>query len=79
MIIHSCNLTGVLRDPDDKSGDFDVFSKKDVYSTFKFCYKKEEFDDIHNLMKFNTFINKEVSKKLKGIFKPISIFAFFDL
>ena len=53
-------LTGVLRDADDKSGDFEIFSEGTPYSTFNFHYEKKNFDRLHNLMRFNTLLHKEV-------------------
>jgi len=50
---------GVLRDADDKSGDFEIFSEGTPYSTFNFHYEKKNFDRLHNLMRFNTLLHKE--------------------
>ena len=49
-----------MRKDDDTRGDFDVFSEDNPWSTFDFVYKKEEFEILHDLVKFNTLINKQV-------------------
>ena len=50
-----------MRDPEDTEGDFDIFVKDTPYSsTFDLHYEKEEFEKLHDLVKFNTEINKQV-------------------
>jgi len=50
---------GVLRDPEDKSGDFELFGENTPYSTFNFHYEKKNFDRLHNLIRFNTLLHKK--------------------
>ncbi len=70
VIIHFvlCNVNfrkfsapGVPRAPDDKSGDFDLFSEGTPYSTFNFHYERSNFDRLHNLTRFNTLLHKQVA------------------
>jgi len=68
IILHFClcnvqfrkfSAPGVKRADDDTSGDFDIFEEESPYSTFDFHYKEEEFNKLHDLMKFNTLLNKQ--------------------
>ena len=49
-----------MRKPDDKEGDFEIFSEDNPWSTFDFHYKIDEFEKLHDLVKFNTLISKQV-------------------
>ena len=48
------------REPEDKAGDFQIFTEETPYSTYDFQYEEHEFEKLHNLIKFNTIINKQV-------------------
>ena len=52
-----------MRKADDKSGDFDVHGGKNTYTTFKFVYSAKEFDDLNQLMEYNTSLHKQVHKE----------------
>lgn len=50
---------GVARAADDKKGDFNIFYKGSPYSTFNLQYNAEQFDNLFELMRFNTLLNKD--------------------
>lgn len=58
-IFYSINL-GVPRKPEDKKGDFLIFTKNTPYLTSDFVYENHEFERLHDLIKFNTMLNKQV-------------------
>ena len=49
-----------MRDSGDEEGNFNIYAKNSPYATFDLHYKKEEFEKLHKLVKFNTEINKQV-------------------
>merc|ERR1719466_250389 len=68
VVIHFClcnvmyrkfSKPGVPREPEDKAGDFKIFTEETPYSTYDFQYEEHEFEKLHNLIKFNTIINKQ--------------------
>lgn len=50
---------GVPRKPEDKKGDFLIFTKNTPYLTSDFVYENHEFERLHDLIKFNTMLNKQ--------------------
>ena len=57
------------RSDDDKTGDFDVFGKKEPFSKLIFQYTPEKFDSLFELMRFNTLLHKDVSFKWLRVVK----------
>ena len=54
-------ILGVLREPGDNSANFSIFdTPKNPYSTFNFQYSNQAFDQLHDLMEFNTLLHVEV-------------------
>nr|XP_039269364.1 cytosolic phospholipase A2-like isoform X2 [Styela clava] len=55
---------GVPREAGDTRADFSIFDNpKTPYSTFNFQYSHQAFDDLHDLMEFNTLLNIETIKE----------------
>lgn len=55
---------GVPREPGDKRAEFSIFDNpKTPYSTFNFQYSNKAFDDLHDLVEFNTLLNVETVKE----------------
>ncbi|XP_076822439.1 cytosolic phospholipase A2-like isoform X2 [Clavelina lepadiformis] len=72
IVIHFvlCNINfrkysapGIPREQGDDRGEFNIFSingepiPKNPYKTFNFCYSKDEFDKLFQLMHFNTLLH----------------------
>jgi len=56
-------LPGVVREEDDKFGDFNCFDENNNFSTFKFAYENEEFDRLSSLTEFNTLLSMDIIKR----------------
>ena len=48
-----------MRKEEDEEGDFDIFSKDSPWTTLG-QYKTSDFEKLHDLMKFNTAVSKQV-------------------
>jgi len=68
IILHFClcnknfrdfSAPGVPREADDSRGDFQLFTEDSPFSTFDFQYEDFEFNQLHELIRFNTLNNKD--------------------